>query len=126
MDEEKVHKEIETLYEKTSELDKKMAVIETNQQHYTDALEKVAESNTKLVDTLQNMQITFIKMDGKIDKVSKDIVDTKNQVNGIDTRMKKIESDNSFEIAAYLKKYFPLVIVGLGVVALWFGNFIKI
>lgn len=126
MEEEKAYKDIETLYKKTSELDKKMAVIETNQQHYTEALEKVVESNTKLVDTLQSMQITFIKMDGKIDDISKDIVDTKNQVNGIDTRMKKIEDDNSFEIAAYLKKYFPLVIVGLGVVALWVGNFVKI
>jgi len=126
MEEEKAYKDIETLYKKTSELDKKMAVIETNQQHYTEALEKVVESNTKLVDTLQSMQITFIKMDGKIDDISKDIVDTKNQVNGIDTRMKKIEDDNSFEIAAYLKKYFPLVIIGLGVVALWASNFIKI
>ena len=126
MEEEKAYKDIETLYKKTSELDKKMAVIETNQQHYTEALEKVVESNTKLVDTLQSMQITFIKMDGKIDDISKDIVDTKNQVNGIDTRMKKIEDDNSFEIAVYLKKYFPLVIVGLGVVALWVGNFVKI
>lgn len=126
MEEEKAYKDIETLYKKTSELDKKMAVIETNQQHYTEALEKVVESNTKLVDTLQSMQITFIKMDGKIDDISKDIVDTKNQVNGIDTRMKKIEDDNSFEIAVYLKKYFPLVIIGLGVVALWVGNFVKI
>lgn len=126
MEEEKAYKDIEALYEKTSELDKKMAVIETNQQHYTEALEKVVESNTKLVDTLQSMQITFVKMDGKIDDISKDIVDTKTQVNGIDTRMKKIEDDNSFEIAAYLKKYFPFVIIGLGVIALWAGNFVKI
>ena len=103
-------KDIDNLYDITNSLDKKMAVNDANQKHYTETLEKVAESNEKLVDTLQNMQITFVKMDEKISGISE-------QVTGIDARMKKIEDDNNFQIMGFLKKNFPYIIIGLGMIA---------
>lgn len=118
MGEEKLQKDVDDLYGKTNEIDKKLVEIEINQRHYTDTLEKVAESNMKLVDTLQSMQITFVKMDSKIDEISRDTAETKKQVTGIDCRMKKIEDDNTFNIMQFLKKYFPLIVVGIGIIGL--------
>ena len=125
MGEEKIQKDIDDLYEKTNGIDRKLVEIETNQKHYTDTLEKVADSNMKLVDTLQSMQITFVKMDGKIDEMSRDIVATKVQINGIDTRMKKIEADNSFEIMGFFKKNFPWIVVLVGGGILWASQLVK-
>lgn len=118
MGEEKLQKDVDDLYEKTNGIEKKLVEMETNQKHYTDTLEKVADSNMKLIDTLQSMQITFVKMDNKIDEISRDTAETKKQVTGIDCRMKKIEDDNTFNIMQFLKKYFPLIVVGIGIIGL--------
>lgn len=118
MGEEKLQKDVDDLYEKTNGIEKKLVEMETNQKHYTDTLEKVADSNMKLIDTLQSMQITFVKMDNKIDEISRDTAETKKQVIGIDCRMKKIEDDNTFNIMQFLKKYFPLIVVGIGIIGL--------
>ncbi len=118
MGEEKLQKDVDDLYEKTNGIEKKLVEMETNQKHYTDTLEKVADSNMKLIDTLQSMQITFVKMDNKIDEISRDTAETKKQVTGIDCRMKKIEEDNTFNIMQFLKKYFPLIVVGIGIIGL--------
>lgn len=118
MGEEKLQKDVDDLYEKTNGIEKKLVEMETNQKHYTDTLEKVADSNMKLIDTLQSMQITFVKMDDKIDEISRDTAETKKQVTGIDCRMKKIEDDNTFNIMQFLKKYFPLIVVGIGIIGL--------
>lgn len=125
MGEEKLQKDIDDLYEKTNGIEKKLVEMETNQKHYTDTLEKVADSNMKLIDTLQSMQITFVKMDNKIDEISRDTAETKKQVTGIDCRMKKIEDDNTFNIMQFLKKYFPLIVVGIGVIGLLASPYIK-
>lgn len=118
MGEEKLQKDVDDLYEKTNGIEKKLVEMETNQKHYTDTLENVADSNMKLIDTLQSMQITFVKMDNKIDEISRDTAETKKQVTGIDCRMKKIEDDNTFNIMQFLKKYFPLIVVGIGIIGL--------
>ena len=118
MGEEKLQKDVDDLYEKTNGIEKKLVEMETNQKHYTDTLEKVADSNMQLIDTLQSMQITFVKMDNKIDEISRDTAETKKQVTGIDCRMKKIEDDNTFNIMQFLKKYFPLIVVGIGIIGL--------
>lgn len=118
MGEDKLQKDVDDLYEKTNGIEKKLVEMETNQKHYTDTLEKVADSNMKLIDTLQSMQITFVKMDNKIDEISRDTAETKKQVTGIDCRMKKIEDDNTFNIMQFLKKYFPLIVVGIGIIGL--------
>lgn len=118
MGEEKLQKDVDDLYEKTNGIEKKLVEMETNQKHYTDTLEKVADSNMKLIDTLQSMQITFVKMDNKIDEISRDTAETKKQVTGIDCRIKKIEDDNTFNIMQFLKKYFPLIVVGIGIIGL--------
>ena len=76
----KLQKDVDDLYEKTNGIEKKLVEMETNQKHYTDTLEKVADSNMKLIDTLQSMQITFVKMDNKIDEISRDTAETKKQV----------------------------------------------
>lgn len=118
MGEEKLQKDVDDLYEKTNGIEKKLVEMETNQKHYIDTLEKVADSNMKLIDTLQSMQITFVKMDNKIDEISRDTAETKKQVTGIDCRIKKIEDDNTFNIMQFLKKYFPLIVVGIGIIGL--------
>lgn len=125
MGEEKLQKDVDDLYEKTNGIEKKLVEMETNQKHYTDTLEKVADSNMKLIDTLQSMQITFVKMDNKIDEISRDTAETKRQVTGIDCRMKKIEDDNTFNIMQFLKKYFPLIVVGIGIIGLLASPYIK-
>ena len=125
MGEEKLQKDVDDLHEKTNGIEKKLVEMETNQKHYTDTLEKVADSNMKLVDTLQSMQITFVKMDNKIDEISRDTAETKRQVTGIDCRMKKIEDDNTFNIMQFLKKYFPLIVVGIGIIGLLASPYIK-
>lgn len=125
MGEEKLQKDVDDLYEKTNGIEKKLVEMETNQKHYTDTLEKVADSNMKLIDTLQSMQITFVKMDNKIDEISRDTAETKKQVTGIDCRMKKIEDDGTFNIMQFLKKYFPLIVVGIGVIGLLASPYIK-
>lgn len=125
MGEEKLQKDVDDLYEKTNSIEKKLVEMEVNQKHYTDALERVAESNLKLVETLQNMEITFTKIDGKINEISRDIGDTKKQINGIDCRMKAIEDENSFEIMAFLKKNFPWIVVIIGLAIYQFSDFIK-
>ena len=125
MGEEKLQKDVDDLYEKTNGIEKKLVEMETNQKHYTDTLEKVADSNVKLIDTLQSMQITFVKMDNKIDEISRDTAETKRQVTGIDCRMKKIEDDNTFNIMQFLKKYFPLIVVGIGIIGLLASPYIK-
>ena len=126
MGEEKLQKDIDDLYEKTNEIDKKLVEMEINQKHYTETLEKVADSNMKLVDTLQSMQIAFVKMDSKIDDMSRDISDTKEQINGIDCRMKKVEESCKFDMMEFFKRYFPLIVIGVGAVALWASKYIKL
>ena len=118
MEEQRLIKDIEDLFGKTNRLDKELVEIKTDQKHYTDALERVAESNARLIDTLKSMEITFVEMSGKINEMSK-------QVDGIDCRIKKVEETNNFEIMGFLKKYFPWVVVIVGLAAYQLKDSIK-
>lgn len=125
MEEQRVLQDISDLFNKTNRLDKELVEVKVDQKHYTEALEKVADSNMRLVETLQSMELTFAKMDGKINEISKDILDTKQQVGGIDCRMKKIEDDNNFEIMGFFKKNFPWIAALIGLAIYSLSDFIK-
>lgn len=125
MNEEKVQKDIDNLYSKTNELDKRQVEIEVNQKHYTDTLEKVVESNEKLAEALHGIQLAFTTMNVKIDEMSNNIADTKHQVNGINIRMDTIEDKSKFDMMEFLKKYFPWIVIGIGAVGLWANQYFK-
>ena len=121
----KIEKDLNVLFERTNKIDRKLIELETNQSHYVDTLEKVVTTNEKLADAIHNIQVTFTEMNGKMDIMSVNIADTKTQISGIDSRMRKVEENGKFDISSFIKKNFPWIVIGVGFIIYTASKYFK-
>lgn len=147
-------KDINILYSKVGKLDTRIAKIESTRPFLEDMIERSIVSNEKLATTMQEMQITMVKLNEKMDDQAQAMEDQANaviamreefdkankatnekienvkketlqQIQEVDERVDEVEEKGKFDIWLFIKKYCPWVIVTLGLGMLYASQYVK-
>lgn len=124
------------IYARLNEQDRRIAGLEAARPFLQDLIERNTRSYEDLSQTMQGVQLSMVKMNEKIDAQSKDIVTLKEgmvarsdsmaeKINAIEIRVANIDDEGKFNIRTYLRTNWPLIIVLIGMGAMYATQFVK-
>ena len=128
--------EIGKLYEKVDNLDQRITKIEATQPFLTEILEKNVKTNERLAETLQDMQLSMVTMNSKIDSQAQALEAMKHdfdeagkktdeRINTVMEKVRTIDVEGQFNIREFLKKNFLWLAITLGLSVAYLSTFIS-
>lgn len=128
--------EIGKLYGKVENLDQRITKIEATQPFLTEILEKNVATNERLAETLQDIQLSMVTMNSKIDSQAQALENMKRDFDEagkktderINTVMKKVETidiEGQLNIRQFLKKNFIWLALTLGLGIAYLSTFVS-
>lgn len=125
------------IYAKLDDYDHRLTQLESTRPFLQDLIQRSVKANEVLTKTMQDVQISMIKLNDKMDEQAKEMKEMKSDlekankstVDKLSTVEKKVtilEDAGKFDIWAYLKHNFPWIVVVLGVGALWASRYVKV
>ena len=128
--------DINTLFGKVAKLDQRVTKIEATQPFLTEILEKNVQTNERLAETLQEIRLSMVSMNDKIDAQATAIENMKHDFDEADKKtderiksvVQKVETINlegQFNIREFLKKNFIWLAITVGLGVAYFSTFIS-
>lgn len=128
--------EINKLYEKVDNLDQRITKIEATQPFLTEILEKNVKTNERLAETLQDIQLSMVTMNSKIDSQAQALEAMKHdfdeagkktdeRINTVMEKVRTIDVEGQFNIREFLKKNFIWLALTLGLGITYLSNFVS-
>lgn len=128
--------DINTLFGKVAKLDQRVTKIEATQPFLTEILEKNVKTNERLAETLQEIRLSMVSMNDKIDAQATAIENMKHDFDEADRKtderiksvVQKVETINlegQFNIREFLKKNFIWLAITVGLGVAYFSTFIS-
>lgn len=118
------------IYDKLDEHDRRITKLESTRPFLQDLTERSIKSYEALSKTMQEVQISMVKMNDKMDEQAASIKAMQTSMtNGnksmsekievIETKVAKIDEEGKFNIRNYMRTNWPwiIVIIGMGVLA---------
>ena len=129
--------DINTLFGKVAKLDQRVTKIEATQPFLTEILEKNVKTNERLAETLQEIRLSMVSMNDKIDAQATAIENMKHDLDEADKKtderiksvVQKVETINlegQFNIREFLKKNFIWLAITVGLGVAYLSIFISI
>ena len=128
--------DINTLFGEVAKLDQRVTKIEATQPFLTEILEKNVKTNERLAETLQEIRLSMVSMNDKIDAQATAIENMKHDFDEADKKtderiksvVQKVEAINlegQFNIREFLKKNFIWLAITVGLGVAYFSTFIS-
>ena len=128
--------DINTLFGQVAKLDQRVKNIEATQPFLTEILEKNVKTNERLAETLQEIRLSMVSMNDKIDAQATAIENMKHDFDEADKKtderiksvVQKVETINlegQFNIREFLKKNFIWLAITVGLGVAYFSTFIS-
>ena len=128
--------DINTLFGEVAKLDQRVTKIEATQPFLTEILEKNVKTNERLAETLQEIRLSMVSMNDKIDAQATAIENMKHDFDEADRKtderiksvVQKVETINlegQFNIREFLKKNFIWLAITVGLGVAYFSTFIS-
>ena len=128
--------DINTLFGKVAKLDQRVTKIEATQPFLTEILEKNVKTNECLAETLQEIRLSMVSMNDKIDAQATAIENMKHDFDEADKKteeriksvVQKVEAINlegQFNIREFLKKNFIWLAITVGLGVAYLSTFIS-
>ena len=128
--------DINTLFGEVAKLDQRVTKIEATQPFLTEILEKNVKTNERLAETLQEIRLSMVSMNDKIDAQATAIENMKHDFDEADRKtderiksvVQKVEAINlegQFNIREFLKKNFIWLAITVGLGVAYFSTFIS-
>lgn len=139
--------DIGTLYSKVNKLDSRLTKIESTRPFLEDMIERNIASNEKLANTLQEVQISMVKMNEKMDEQSEALrtmkqefeqanAATNRKIEEVDRKategiakvseqVEEVEEKGKFDIYSFIKKNWPWILVLLGLGFMSISQYVK-
>lgn len=129
-------KDIDNLYSKVNKLDARMTEIEATRPFLKEMIERNVASNEKLADTLQEVQMSMIKLNDKMEEQSEALASmkqefaeanqkTNEELSKVNNRVKEIEEKGKFDIMLFIKSNWPWITVLFGMGIYVISKFVK-
>lgn len=127
----------EKIYAKLDDHDHRLTALESTRPYLEDLTERSIKSYESLAKTMQDVQISMIKMNDKMDEQAKSLNALKEdmangnksmseKINVIETKVAKIDEEGKFNIRTYLKANWPWIVIFLGMGAMFVGQYIQV
>ncbi len=128
--------DINALFGEVAKLDQRVTKIEATQPFLTEILEKNVKTNERLAETLQEIRLSMVSMNDKIDAQATAIENMKHDFDEADKKtderiksvVQKVETINlegQFNIREFLKKNFIWLAITVGLGVAYFSTFIN-
>ena len=128
--------DINTLFGKVAKLDQRVTKIEATQPFLTEILEKNVKTNECLAETLQEIRLSMVSMNDKIDAQATAIENMKHdfdeagkktdeRINTVMEKVRTIDVEGQFNIREFLKKNFLWLAITLGLSVAYLSTFIS-
>lgn len=128
--------DINALFGKVAKLDQRVTKIEATQPFLTEILEKNVKTNERLAETLQEIRLSMVSMNDKIDAQATAIENMKHDFDEADKKtderiksvVQKVETINlegQFNIREFLKKNFIWLAITVGLGVAYLSTFIS-
>lgn len=128
--------DINALFGEVAKLDQRVTKIEATQPFLTEILEKNVKTNERLAETLQEIRLSMVSMNDKIDAQATAIENMKHDFDEADKKtderiksvVQKVETINlegQFNIREFLKKNFIWLAITVGLGVAYFSTFIS-
>ena len=128
--------DINTLFGEVAKLDQRVTKIEATQPFLTEILEKNVKTNERLAETLQEIRVSMVSMNDKIDAQATAIENMKHDFDEADKKtderiksvVQKVETINlegQFNIREFLKKNFIWLAITVGLGVAYLSTFIS-
>lgn len=129
-------KDIDNLYSKVNKLDARMTEIEATRSFLKEMIERNVASNEKLADTLQEVQMSMVKLNDKMEEQSEALASmkqefaeanqkTNEELSKVNNRVKEIEEKGKFDIMLFIKSNWPWITVLFGMGIYVISKFVK-
>lgn len=129
-------KDIDNLYSKVNKLDARMTEIEATRPFLKEMIERNVASNEKLADTLQEVQMSMVKLNDKMKEQSEALASmkqefaeanqkTNEELSKVNNRVKEIEEKGKFDIMLFIKSNWPWITVLFGMGIYVISKFVK-
>lgn len=128
--------DINALFGEVAKLDQRVTKIEATQPFLTEILEKNVKTNERLAETLQEIRLSMVSMNDKIDAQATAIENMKHDFDEADRKtderiksvVQKVEAINlegQFNIREFLKKNFIWLAITVGLGVAYLSTFIS-
>lgn len=128
--------DINALFGEVAKLDQRVTKIEATQPFLTEILEKNVKTNERLAETLQEIRLSMVSMNDKIDAQATAIENMKHDFDEADRKtderiksvVQKVETINlegQFNIREFLKKNFIWLAITVGLGVAYLSTFIS-
>lgn len=125
------------IYAKLDDHDHRITQLESTRPFLQDLIQRSVKSNELLTQTMQDVQLSMVKLNDKMDEQAKEMKEMKSdfetankatadKLSAVEAKVTTLEEVGKFNIWEYLKSNFPWIIAVLGMGALYASQYIKL
>ena len=124
------------IYAKLDDHDHRITQLESTRPYLQDLIDRNIKSNEVLTRTMQDVQVSMVKLNAKMDrqvdemaKMKKSVevanAKTDEKLSAVETKVNALEDAGRFDILEFFKKNWPWICVLLGMGGLYVAQFVK-
>ena len=128
--------ETSKIYAKLDDHDHRITKLESTRPFLQDLIQSSVKSNEILTKTMQDVQMSMIKLNDKMDEQAREMKEMKadlekankataDKLTTVESKVTILEEAGKFDIQAYLKHNFPWIVVVLGMGILYVSQYVK-
>ena len=103
----------------------RITALETERPFLKDVLDRNTKAYESVVSAVQDIKETLCIMNEKMAVQDKQISSVQSDITEIRKKVEEDEDKGKFDIIAFLKQYFPWIIVGIGIIYQIASNYFK-
>ena len=124
------------IYAKLDDHDHRITTLESTRPYLQDLIDRNIKSNELLTQTMQDVQMSMVKLNDKMDRQADEIAKmqegfdranakTNEKLNAVERKVGALEDAGKFDIRAFFKKNWPWICALLGMGGLYVSQFVK-
>lgn len=128
--------ETSKIYAKLDDHDHRITKLESTWPFLQDLIHRSVKSNEILTQTMQDVQMSMVKLNDKMDEQAREMKEMKadfekankaagEKLTAVESKVTTLEEAGKFDIRGYLKHNFPWIVVVLGMGVLYVSQYVK-
>lgn len=128
--------ETSKIYAKLDDHDHRITKLESTRPFLQDLIQRSVNSNEILTQTMQDVQMSMVKLNDKMDEQAREMKEMKadferankataEKLTAVESKVTTLEEAGKFDIRGYLKHNFPWIVVVLGMGVLYVSQYVK-
>lgn len=128
--------ETSKIYAKLDDHDHRITQLESTRPFLQDLIQRSVKSNEVLTQTMQDVQMSMVKLNDKMDEQAREMKEMKadfetankttaSKLNAVEIKVMTLDDAGKFNIREYLKHNFPWIVCILGMGVLYASQYVK-